>query len=138
MSDRLTAAERTERMRRIGSRNTKPEISVRRMLHALGFRFRLHRRDLPGTPDIVLPGRRKIIFVHGCFWHQHDGCRLKRQPKSRPDYWLPKLQRNVARDRETRQKLEESGWVCLIVWECELKEREALSARLRSFLDDAR
>ncbi|MBV8239124.1 MAG: DNA mismatch endonuclease Vsr, partial [Sphingomonas sp.] len=127
VNDWLTPAERRERMRRIRGRNTAPELLVRGAVHALGFRFRLHRRDLPGTPDLVLPRHRKVIFVHGCFWHQHEGCRLKRQPKSRLGYWLPKLRRNVERDDEVRGKLEGLGWACLVVWECDTKDREALS-----------
>jgi DNA mismatch endonuclease (patch repair protein) len=107
---------------------------VRRLTHALGFRFRLHRRDLPGTPDIVLPRHRKVIQVHGCFWHQHEGCPLARQPKSRLDYWLPKLARNAARDRAARLALEESGWKCLVVWECQTKDVETLRLVIRGFL----
>src|SRR5687767_9300511 len=106
-------------MRRIRKRDTKPEILVRRIAHALGYRFRLHRRDLPGSPDIVFPGKRKVVLVHGCFWHQHEGCRLKRQPKSRREYWLPKLARNVQRDEEVRGELAELGWNALVMWECE-------------------
>lgn len=121
-------------MRRIRKRDTKPELVVRRLAHALGFRFRLHRCDLPGTPDLVLPRHRSVIFVHGCFWHQHRGCRLARQPKTRLEYWLPKLARNVERDLRTRNALEAAGWRCLVVWECETRDGEALRGILRRFL----
>lgn len=114
--------------------DTGPELVVRRLTHALGLRFRLHRRDLPGTPDLVLPRHRAAILVHGCFWHQHEGCRLARQPKSRLDYWLPKLARNVERDREAHAALEAAGWRCLTVWECETRDTEALRETLRRFL----
>lgn len=123
-------------MARIGSKNTAPELVVRQLLHAMGYRFRLHRKDLPGTPDIVLPGRRKVIFVHGCFWHAH-GCRIGRPPKSKPDFWGPKLARNQARDEEKRQKLVQSGWDVLTLWQCEIKERTALGERVREFLGPA-
>jgi DNA mismatch endonuclease, patch repair protein len=132
--DRLTPGKRSAHMRRIRKRNTKPELIVRRVAHALGFRFRLHRRDLPGTPDLVLPRHRTTIFVHGCFWHQHASCRLARQPKSRLDYWLPKLARNIERDGETRSSLEAAGWRCVVIWECETKDQEALSQKLRQLL----
>ena len=138
MSDRLTPAERSEQMRRIRKRDTKPELLVRRAAHALDFRFRLHRRDLPGSPDLVFPRYHKVVFVHGCFWHQHEGCRLKRQPKTRLDYWLPKLARNVERDQEVCRKLADLAWESLIVWECETKDPGALAATLRRFLDRRR
>lgn len=121
-------------MRRIRKRDTKPEIVVRRAAHALGFRFRLHRRDLPGSPDLTFPRYRKVVFVHGCFWHQHEGCRLKRQPKSRLDYWLPKLERNVSRDAKVQARLAELGWDALVIWECETRDRPSVAARLMRFL----
>jgi DNA mismatch endonuclease (patch repair protein) len=121
-------------MRRIRKRDTGPELAVRRLTHALGFRFRLHRGDLPGTPDLVLPRHRKVIQVHGCFWHQHEGCRLARLPKSRLDYWLPKLARNAERDRAARVALESAGWRCLVIWECQTRDAESLRATLRGFL----
>jgi DNA mismatch endonuclease (patch repair protein) len=121
-------------MRRIRKVDTKPEIVVRRMAHALGLRFRLHRRDLPGTPDIVFPRHRKVVLVHGCFWHQHEGCRLARQPKSRLDYWLPKLARNAARDRIASEQLAALGWEPLTIWECETREPEGVRRRLAAFL----
>lgn len=121
-------------MRSVKQKNTKPEMAVRRLLHAMGFRFRLHRRDLPGTPDVVLPRYRAAIQVHGCFWHQHPGCRHATKPRSRPDYWLPKLARNIERDAESSARLEVMGWRVLVLWECELRDRDALEARLRAFL----
>jgi DNA mismatch endonuclease (patch repair protein) len=120
----------------IRGRDTKPELAVRRAAHALGARFRLHRRDLPGTPDLIFPSRRKVILVHGCFWHQHPGCRLAAQPKSRPEYWLPKLARNVERDAQTLRRLEEARWDPLVIWECETKDRAKLESILLEFLPD--
>lgn len=118
-------------MAAIRKRDTAPEIAVRRALHRLGFRFRLHRADLPGTPDVVLVAQRIAIFVHGCFWHQH-GCRLcSRRPKSRLDYWLPKLRRNAVRDRDAQAELKHQGWRVVIVWECQTKNISGLEGRLR-------
>ena len=138
MVDGLTPERRSENMRRIQSKNMKPEIAVRRLVHALGFRFRLHRQDLPGKPDLVLPRHKKIVFVHGCFWHGHgdpacvDG---RRQPKSNQDYWLPKLARNKQRDFANLLALQALGWDTAIVWECELRHPDVLARRLRSFID---
>ncbi len=136
MADVVDAATRSRMMSGIRGRDTKPELAVRRAAHALGARFRLHRRDLPGTPDLVFPSRRKAVLVHGCFWHQHPACRLAAQPKSRPEYWLPKLARNVERDAETLRRLEEAGWEPLVIWECETKDRVKLDSILREFLPD--
>lgn len=124
-------------MRANTAKNTKPEVAVRRMLHALGYRFRLHRRDLPGTPDIVFPGRGKAIQVHGCFWHQHPGCPRATMPATRRDYWAPKLARNRARDEEVEAALAALGWESAVVWGCELHEPTRLVARLVSFLGPA-
>lgn len=121
-------------MSRIGSKNTAPELIVRSLLHSLGYRFRLHRKDLPGKPDIVLPGRRKAIFVHGCYWHGH-GCKIGKLPKSNLDYWKPKIERNKERDREKRLALENEGWSVLEIWQCETKDRDDLAAQLRVFLE---
>ncbi len=123
-------------MRAIRAVNTKPELTVRKLLHAKGYRFRLHRRDLPGKPDIVFPGRKKIIFVHGCFWHQHKSkkCRASQKPRSNKSYWLPKLKRTQQRDREAQAKLEELDWKVLVVWECEVKEGQLLSRKIQKFL----
>lgn len=136
MADRLTTAERSAHMRRIRKTDTRPELAVRRAAHRLGYRFRLHRRDLPGTPDLVFPRLRKIILVHGCFWHQHPGCPLARLPKSRPDYWLPKLERNVERDRLAEDKLRMLGWSVLTVWECETEDKDILTAKILGYLVD--
>ena len=122
------------RMARIRKRDTRPEVIVRRCAHRLGYRFRLHRADLPGTPDLVFPRLRKVILVHGCFWHQHN-CRLGgKLPRTRQDYWLPKLARNVARDRETIAALTTSGWHVFVIWECETSNSEIVEDRLRAFL----
>ena len=138
MADKLTPERRSENMRRIRSKDTKPELVVRRMLHALGYRYRLHRKDLPGKPDLVFGRRRKAIFVHGCFWHQHDACREGRKPSSNSQYWGPKLDRNKQRDMEAYAKLRELGWSIEVVWECEIATLENLSDRLRRFLEDRR
>lgn len=123
------------RMRRIRKTDTVPEMVVRRLTHGLGFRYRLHRRDLPGTPDLVFPCRRKVIFVHGCFWHQHD-CRLgRKQPSTNQDYWLPKLRRNVERDAIASAKLREAGWQVLVIWECWTRKPEGLADMIREFLE---
>ena len=121
-------------MRANKATNTKPEVTVRRMLHAFGYRFRLHRRDLPGTPDIAFVSRRKIIQVHGCFWHQHEGCRRSNVPATRKEYWGPKLARNKERDRENQAKLEAMGWSSLTIWECEATDLQTAAKRLRAFL----
>ena len=133
--DRLTKQQRSELMRRITKTDTKPEMVVRRLCHSLGYRFRLHRRDLPGTPDLVFPRRQKIILVHGCWWHRH-ACRLgQREPKSRRDYWLPKLERNLARDRRIKRQLRRLGWSVMTVWECQTAKPEALTGRIERFLN---
>ena len=116
--------------------DTTPELIVRRLLHAAGYRFRLHRKDLPGKPDIVLPKHRAVVFVHGCFWHQHPNCKHAARPTSRRSYWDPKLDRNVARDTRNLAALEEAGWRTLVIWECEMGDKEALARRLAAFLDD--
>ena len=125
-------------MRGNKAKDTKPEVTVRRMLHALGYRFQLHRRDLPGTPDIVFPGRQKAVQVQGCFWHQHEGCRHAVIPATRRGYWAPKLARNVQRDRQNAAKLRALGWRLAVVWECRLKANPGREVRrLRSFLERA-
>ncbi len=120
-------------MARIGSKNTNPELVVRRLLHAERYRFRLHRRGLPGTPDIVFATRRKAIFVHGCFWHGHT-CRLGKTPKTRIGFWQAKQQRNAQRDEENIVALEAQGWHVLVVWQCETRDRTNLTARLVTFV----
>lgn len=133
--DRLSPAERSAHMRRIRKTNTGPELRVRRAAHKLGYRFRLHRRDLPGTPDLVFPRLRKVVLVHGCFWHQHPGCRLARLPKSRPEYWLPKLSRNQKRDEQAIAALRTLGWEVLILWECQAETQEAAATIVAGFLN---
>jgi DNA mismatch endonuclease, patch repair protein len=121
-------------MRRIKNRDTIPEILVRKAVRALGYRYRLHSADLPGKPDLVFRSRRKAIFVHGCFWHQHHRCREGRVPTSNQNYWRPKLARNVRRDMENRKSLHGNGWKTLVLWECELRNEIRLSRKLKSFL----
>lgn len=125
---------RSRTMRAVRSKDTKPELIVRKLAHKLGYRFRLHRRDLPGSPDLVFPGRRAVIFVHGCFWHGHDCRRGARQPKTNAEYWQSKIARNQARDNLAVEDLSAMGWRCLILWECDLRDEEALIERLRQHL----
>ncbi len=133
--DKLTKERRSENMRRIKSKNMKPEMLVRSLVHRLGFRFRLHKRELPGKPDLVFASQKKVIFVHGCFWHGHEiGCPDARLPKSNQDYWLPKLKRNRERDTQNEAALNGIGWKVLTVWECELKDSPSLRRRLQIFL----
>lgn len=134
--DPLSSIQRSERMSRVRDRNTAPELAIRRLVHALGYRFRLHRRDLPGTPDLVFPGRRKVIFVDGCFWHRHPdpACKLARMPKSRQKFWGPKLEGNRARDLAKEAALTALGWEVLTVWECELRDLASLRNKIRTFL----
>lgn len=137
MADRVTTETRSKTMRAIRSKDTKPELAVRRLVHGLGYRYRLHRHTLPGRPDMVFPSRRKVVFVHGCFWHQHadPACRIAHRPKSNLDYWLPKLERIVARDDEHRARLAELGWDVLVIWECEVNRSDGLVERIRGFLE---
>lgn len=125
---------RSENMRRIRSKDTAPEMAVRRLVHGLGYRYRLHRKDIPGKPDLVFPSRRKVIFIHGCFWHQHPECREGRPPKSNTAYWGPKLERNVERDRRAVAELTAAGWGVLVVWECETKDLGELQGAVQAFL----
>ena len=133
-SDVFTPEDRARVMRAVKGKDTKPEMIVRRLAHALGYRFRLHRKDLPGKPDLVFPGRRKVIFVHVCFWHGHECARGSRQPKQNAEYWRNKIARNVERDADNLQALERLGWQTQVIWECEMKDRDALADRLRAFL----
>ncbi len=121
-------------MAAIRSKGMKPEMAVRSLAHKLGFRFRLHRRDLPGAPDLVFPSKKKVIFVHGCFWHQHSECREGRMPGTRREYWVPKLQRNMERDARNAELLREAGWQVLTVWECEIKDLPSVRQKLSKFL----
>lgn len=121
-------------MARIGQRDTQPELAVRRSLHKFGYRFRLHRRDLPGRPDIVLPRHKTVVFVHGCFWHRHSGCKFASSPKSRIEFWNKKFATNVARDDRVQRELELAGWRVLTIWECETNRVEDLDRRLQQLL----
>ena len=134
MPDVFDAAKRSAVMARIKGRDTKPELTVRRLLTRLGARYRLHRKDLPGSPDIVLPGRRLAIFVHGCFWHGHDCKRGARVPATRQDYWVAKIDRNRARDIASTAQLIDAGWRIETIWECQMKDEAALSDRLKILL----
>jgi len=135
MTDTFDTQKRSEIMRAVKGENTGPERRVRSALHRLGFRFRLHRRDLPGRPDLVFPSRRKVVFVHGCFWHSHD-CKRARIPKSRADYWTAKLTANRHRDARSLAALRDLGWEPLVVWECELRHSDDVIARISHFLSD--
>jgi DNA mismatch endonuclease, patch repair protein len=136
--DKLNPTERSAQMRRIKGKDTKPEMVVRRMVHALGYRYRLHRRDLPGCPDLSFGPTRQAIFVHGCFWHQHgeNCCKLTRLPKTRVDFWRSKLEGNRERDNRCQEALFSLGWQILVVWECELVYREQLKNNLIAFLGE--
>lgn len=134
MTDVFPSVKRSWIMSRVREKNTSPELKVRSLVHRLGFRFRLHRKDLPGKPDLVFSSRKKIIFVHGCFWHGHDCSRGEREPKSNTKYWVEKIQRNADRDARHQSELKALGWNVLVIWECELKDAETLSERLKSFL----
>ncbi len=136
MSDVFDPAKRSAVMARVKSQDTKPELLLRRLLTGLGARYRLHRKDLPGSPDVAMPGRRLAIFVHGCFWHGHDCARGSRVPKANRDYWLAKVARNVARDGRNRADLEAAGWRVETVWECQMKDQAALRARLAVLLKE--
>lgn len=128
--DTFSPEQRSEIMRRVRSTNTVPERKVRSLLHRLGFRFRLHRKDLPGKPDIVLPKYSSIVFVHGCFWHRHAGCINATTPASNQKYWLPKFKRTLERDQKNQMELNRLGWNVIVVWECELRELDRLAVRL--------
>lgn len=132
--DKLSPQRRSANMRAIRSQGMKPEMMVRRLAYSLGYRYRLHRKDLPGKPDLAFIGRRKAIFVHGCFWHQHPACRDGRPPNSNTSYWGPKLARNVERDNENEARLRAAGWDVLTIWECETGQPNVLAERLTSFL----
>lgn len=136
MTDTVSPAIRSRMMSRIRSKGTTPEIMVRRMLHRLGYRYRLHRTDLPGRPDLVFPSRRKVVFVNGCFWHYHAECSQAHVPVGNRDYWLPKLTRTRARDQLNASLLKSLGWDVMTVWDCELKELTNTTQRLTRFLDE--
>lgn len=136
MVDNLTPMERSRRMGLVGSTGSKAEWVVRRLAHGLGYRYRLHRRDLPGTPDLVFPSRRKVVFVHGCFWHDHANCALARLPKSREVFWKEKFGANKLRDKRAARMLRARGWGSLVIWECELRDIDRVALRLIAFLED--
>lgn len=132
--DRLSPERRSENMRRIRCKDTSPEMTVRRLVHGMGYRYRLHVQTLPGRPDLVFPRLRRIIQVHGCFWHQHRSCPQAHIPKTRVGYWRPKLTKNKRRDRKHEAKLRQTGWGVLTIWECEVKEPIRVAKRISTFL----
>jgi DNA mismatch endonuclease (patch repair protein) len=134
MADKLSPAARSAHMSRIRRSNTKPEMIVRRLLHGLGYRFRIQWSKAPGRPDVAFPGRRKMIWVHGCFWHQHEGCKLAHLPATRISFWEAKFERNRNRDARDRQRASAEGWKTLTVWECETKNTRTLEAKLTAFV----
>lgn len=131
--DTRTPEQRRRIMQSVGQKNTKPEVALRRVLHRLGYRYRIHRKDLPGRPDLVFPSRKKVVFVHGCFWHGHN-CSKGRLPKSRPEFWVPKIEGNKARDARAIDRLTEMGWETHVVWQCEMKYPERVAEDLATFL----
>ncbi len=135
MTDHLDAVSRSALMSRIRGKDTKPELVVRRLAHRMGLRFRLHRKDLPGTPDLVFPGRRVVTFVYGCFWHRHPDCPRASHTKTRSEYWKAKFDRNVARDKEVQRLLELAGWHVVTIWECETRDAGLLEQRLREIIE---
>lgn len=136
MADRLSPDRRSALMSRVRQRDTGPELLVRKLLHARGWRYRLHDRKLPGSPDLVFPRLRKVVFVHGCFWHGHE-CKLGRPPSSRSEYWIPKIKANLERDERALGNLRELGWDAAVVWQCETKDRDTLLHKIESFLHPA-
>ncbi len=133
--DNLSRSERSEIMARVRSTDTRPEMLVRKLVYGMGYRYRLHVRNLPGCPDIVFRKRARVVFVHGCFWHRHTGCALARLPKSRLDFWLSKLEGNKKRDDRNKRALQRKGWKVMTIWECQLKKPARLADRIRRFLD---
>lgn len=133
--DRLSTKRRSWLMSRVGSKDTTPEMAVRSLVHRLGFRFRLHYKKLPGKPDLAFPGRKKVIFVHGCFWHGHENCSKGRLPKSNLDVWVPKIENNKKRDIANIAKIVAFGWNCLTIWQCEIRNAEGLEQKLVRFLE---
>lgn len=134
MVDKFTVEKRSQIMSRVSGKDTKPEIIVRKKLHGMGYRYRLHRADLPGKPDIVLPKHKKIIIVNGCFWHGHEGCRRSKRPTTNIAFWEKKLDSNLARDRANSAALQSAGWQLLVIWECQTRNQDDLHTRLLSFL----
>ncbi len=134
MANRVSEEKRSWIMSRVKGRDTNPERLVRSLLHRMGYRFRVHRKDLPGTPDIVLPRYRKIIFVHGCFWHQHPGCPKSKRPASNREFWDRKFENTITRDQRNIAQLKELGWDTLIIWQCETRDRESLRIKINRYL----
>ena len=134
MVDIISKERRSKNMARIRSRDTGPELVVRRVAHRMGLRFRLYRKDLPGTPDLIFPRHRLAVFVHGCFWHRHSGCRFAYSPKSRVEFWTKKFKQNVTRDRRNRAALQNLGWRVAVIWECETRNTNIIEDRLREYL----
>jgi DNA mismatch endonuclease (patch repair protein) len=135
MTDVFSQKQRSMIMRRVKSKDTAPEVFVRSLTHRLGYRFRLHRNDLPGNPDLVFPSRKKVIFVHGCFWHGHNCNRGRRVPKTNQAYWTEKITKNKERDKNARSSLKKMGWSSMIIWECELKDTDKLILKIVSFVE---
>ena len=136
MVDRLTKEKRSWNMSRIRDKDTKPELVVRSLLHRMGYRFRLHRKDLPGKPDIVLPKHKTVVFVHGCFWHRHKGCKYAYQPKSRVDFWQKKFKGNVKRDKKIHSELRKLDWKVIVIWECETCDGTRLLKQITRSIDN--
>jgi DNA mismatch endonuclease (patch repair protein) len=134
MADNLTKAERSWNMSRIKSGNTKPELAVRSILHRMGYRFSLHKKSLPGKPDIILPKHKCVIFVHGCFWHRHKGCKEATNPKTRIQFWKEKFRGNVIRDKRNQKELRKNRWRFLVIWECEINKKSQIINRIKNFL----
>jgi DNA mismatch endonuclease (patch repair protein) len=134
MADRLSSEERSRNMSRVKGRDTKPERLVRSLIHGMGYRFRLHRKDLPGRPDIVLPRFRKVVFVHGCFWHSHAGCPRAGRPTSNIEFWNAKIDRNIERDIAAQEALKQLGWDVAVIWQCEMRDEPALAKSLAAFM----
>lgn len=133
--DTFSKEKRSEIMRAVKSKDSQAELAVRQMLHRAGFRYRLHVADLPGKPDLVFPARQKVVFIHGCFWHLHKNCRAASRPSSNVEYWESKLQRNADRDKKNKRRIKKLGWKMLVVWECELKNPDAVFSMLTRFLE---
>lgn len=133
--DRIDRERRSWNMSRIGGKDTSPELKVRSLLHRLGFRFRLHRKDLPGTPDIVIPKHHTVVFVHGCFWHRHPNCKFAYTPKTNVQFWEKKFSANVARDTRNEQALKAGGWNVVYVWECETSDIAKLAGKLKRMVE---
>lgn len=134
MTDTLSAQQRSQIMSRVRNRNTTPEVKVRSLLHQMGYRFRLHRKDLPGTPDIIFAKHRKVIFVHGCLWHGHSNCRRGKRPTTNVEFWNEKIDKNQSRDVSAQRALVEAGWSFLVIWQCEIGDTDELRAVLTRFL----